>query len=68
MVDRGIKAVLITAGGCVLDGVRGSLNPGKSGPSSFGSCSCQGRLRKPVGGPQGVFERGFGKVEGERNG
>ena len=61
MVDRGIKGLLAPVRGC-------SLNPGKSGTGSFGSRSCQGRLRKPAGGLQGVFERGFGKVEGKRDG
>ena len=68
MVDRGIKGVLVSAGGCLLDYVRGSLDTGKRGAGSFGGGSCQGGVGKPVGGPQGVFERGFGKVEGERNG
>jgi hypothetical protein len=68
VVDRGIKGLLVPVRGCLLDGLGGSLNPGKSGTGSFGRGSCQGRLRKPLGGPQGVFEGGLGKVEGECDG
>ena len=64
MVDRGIKAGLITAGGCLLDYVRGSLDTGKRGAGSFGGGSCQGGVLKPLSGLQCVFEGGFGKLEG----
>ena len=68
MVDRGIKGLLVPTGGCVLDGLGCSLDTGKGGAGSFGSGSCQGGVLKPAGGLQCVFEGGFGKVEGERDG
>ena len=55
MVDRGIKGVLVSAGGCLLDYVRGSLDTGKRGAGSFGRGSCQGWVLKPLGGLQGAI-------------